>query len=32
VSGFDTNLLDAPNLQRVRLDTNWRSPNDNRNR
>jgi oligopeptide transport system substrate-binding protein len=26
VSGFDTNLLDAPNLQRVRLDTNWQQP------
>ncbi len=26
VSGFDTNLLDAPSLQRVRIDTNWQPP------
>ncbi len=23
VSGFDANLLDAPSLQRVRIETNW---------
>ncbi len=26
VSGFDTNLLDAPSLQHVRLDMNWQPP------
>jgi ABC-type oligopeptide transport system substrate-binding subunit len=26
VSGFDANLLDAPSLQRVRIDTNWQPP------
>ncbi|HYY42670.1 MAG TPA: hypothetical protein VE775_08075, partial [Pyrinomonadaceae bacterium] len=26
VSGFDANLLDAPALQRVRIDTGWQSP------
>ena len=26
VTGFDTNLLDAPSLQRVRLDTAWQPP------
>ncbi len=26
VGGFDTNLLDAPSLQRVRIDTNWQPP------
>jgi oligopeptide transport system substrate-binding protein len=31
VSGFDANLLDAPSLQRVRLDTNWQPPNDKQN-
>jgi oligopeptide transport system substrate-binding protein len=26
VRGFDANLLDAPSLQRVRMDTNWQPP------
>ena len=26
VSGFDTNLLDAPSLQRVRIETGWQPP------
>ena len=26
VSGFDANLLDAPSLKRVRLDTSWQMP------
>jgi hypothetical protein len=26
VSGFDANLLDAPSLQRVRIDANWQPP------
>ncbi len=26
VAGFDTNLLDAPSLQHVRIDTNWQPP------
>ena len=26
VSGFDTNLLDAPSLQRVHIETNWQPP------
>ena len=26
VSGFDANVLDAPNLKRTRLDTNWKQP------
>jgi oligopeptide transport system substrate-binding protein len=26
VGGFETNLLDAPSLQRVRIDTNWQPP------
>jgi oligopeptide transport system substrate-binding protein len=26
VQGFDTNALDAPSLQRVRIDTNWKPP------
>ncbi|MEO6391501.1 MAG: peptide ABC transporter substrate-binding protein [Pyrinomonadaceae bacterium] len=26
VSGFDTNLLDAPSLKRVRIDTAWQAP------
>jgi hypothetical protein len=26
VQGFDANLLDAPSLQRVRMDTNWHPP------
>ncbi len=26
VGGFDTNLLDAPSLQHVRIDTNWQPP------
>jgi ABC-type oligopeptide transport system substrate-binding subunit len=26
VNGFDTNLLDAPSLQRVRIETNWQPP------
>lgn len=29
VNGFDSNLLDAPSLKRVRLDTSWQSPNHN---
>jgi len=24
VSGFDANVLDAPSLKTVRIDTNWR--------
>ncbi len=26
IKGFDSNLLDAPSLQRVRIDTNWQPP------
>jgi oligopeptide transport system substrate-binding protein len=26
VAGFDANVLDAPNLKRTRLDTNWKQP------
>jgi oligopeptide transport system substrate-binding protein len=26
VAGFDSNLLDAPSLQHVRIDTNWQPP------
>jgi oligopeptide transport system substrate-binding protein len=26
VAGFDSNLLDAPSLQHVRMDTNWQPP------
>ena len=26
VSGFDTNVLDAPALKKTRLDTNWTHP------
>ncbi len=26
VSGFDSNVLDAPSLRRVRIDTNWTAP------
>ena len=26
VQGFDANVLDAPSLQRVRIDTNWQPP------
>jgi oligopeptide transport system substrate-binding protein len=26
VSGFDSNLLDAPSLKQVRIDTNWSAP------
>ena len=26
VLGFDANVLDAPSLQRVRIDTNWQAP------
>lgn len=26
VTGFETNLLDAPSLKRVRIDTNWQQP------
>ena len=26
VSGFDSNVLDAPSLKRTRLDTNWKQP------
>jgi oligopeptide transport system substrate-binding protein len=26
VTGFDTNLLDAPSLKRVRMDTSWQPP------
>lgn len=26
LQGFDANLLDAPSLQRVRIDTNWQPP------
>jgi hypothetical protein len=26
VAGFDANLLDAPSLQHVRIDTNWQPP------
>jgi oligopeptide transport system substrate-binding protein len=26
VTGFDSNLLDAPSLRRVRIDTNWTAP------
>ena len=26
VAGFDTNLLDAPSLKRVRIDTTWQKP------
>ena len=26
VQGFDQNVLDAPSLQRVRMDTNWHPP------
>jgi ABC-type oligopeptide transport system substrate-binding subunit len=26
VSGFDTNLIDAPSLQRVHIETNWQPP------
>jgi hypothetical protein len=26
VSGFDTNVLDAPSLKKTRLDTNWKQP------
>jgi ABC-type oligopeptide transport system substrate-binding subunit len=26
VTGFDTNLLDAPSLKRVRIDTGWQQP------
>ncbi|HKP71902.1 MAG TPA: hypothetical protein VJT82_03125, partial [Pyrinomonadaceae bacterium] len=26
VSGFDANLLDAPSLQHVRIETNWQPP------
>jgi oligopeptide transport system substrate-binding protein len=26
VSGFDSNVLDAPSLKHVRIDTNWREP------
>ncbi|HZG53923.1 MAG TPA: peptide ABC transporter substrate-binding protein [Pyrinomonadaceae bacterium] len=29
VAGFDPNLLDAPSLQHVRLDTNWQPPKRN---
>jgi oligopeptide transport system substrate-binding protein len=29
VSGFDNNLLDAPSLKRVRLDTSWQAPKPN---
>jgi oligopeptide transport system substrate-binding protein len=27
VAGFDANVLDAPSLKKVRIDTNWREPN-----
>ena len=26
VTGFDTNVLDAPSLKKTRLDTNWKQP------
>jgi hypothetical protein len=26
VSGFDSNVLDAPSLKRIRIDTGWRAP------
>ena len=26
VSGFDTNVLDAPSLKKTRMDTNWKQP------
>ena len=26
VTGFDSNLLDAPSLRRVRMETNWTAP------
>jgi hypothetical protein len=26
VTGFDANLLDAPSLKRVRIDTSWQQP------
>ncbi|HEX8635087.1 MAG TPA: peptide ABC transporter substrate-binding protein [Pyrinomonadaceae bacterium] len=29
VAGFDPNLLDAPSLQHVRIDTNWQPPKSN---
>jgi ABC-type oligopeptide transport system substrate-binding subunit len=29
VAGFDSNLLDAPSLQHVRIDTNWQPPKRN---
>ncbi len=29
VAGFDPNLLDAPSLQNVRIDTNWQPPKRN---
>ena len=32
VNGFETNLLDAPSLKKVSLDTNWRPPATGTNR
>jgi len=26
VSGFDSNVLDAPSLKKIRIDTSWRAP------
>jgi hypothetical protein len=26
ITGFDTNLLDAPSLKQVRIDTSWQQP------
>ena len=26
VSGFDSNVLDAPSLKKTRIDTNWKQP------
>ena len=31
VSGFDSNVLDAPSLKKVRIDTSWQRPGTNGN-
>jgi len=32
VTGFDSNVLDAPSLKTVRINTNWKQPDSNQNR